>query len=282
MRKTTTIVAVIAAASCAVAPAATASPKQPRGVKQATFKATLSGSQVTTWEYHQGQSDDDPCDASSNGYGDQTIKFDAKRKFNITFTAPPKNQPDLFATNGRPGVVTAPIFLPLDTTVERNGDYTVNYGEIQRGCEGAGGDDDIPTPPDCGVRKGGLQALLYFHPSIGGDGVEIPTPRPFPEKNTLKLEGLSYEWQTAEGSESTLFNAYKNCPLLLRQANVEPAGNIYTSPAKLSEKALFNKKRKRIVVSGDHIVNHADGPSWGVLRSSMTARSGPKVTMNRR
>jgi hypothetical protein len=262
MRKTT-IAAVLAAATCAAALPAAASAK-PAGAKQATFKATLSGSQVTTWEYHHAQDDDNPCDASSNGYGDQTIKFTAGRKFNITFTAPPKKQPDLFGTNGRPGVITAPIFLPLDATAERNGDYSVNYGEIQSGCDGAsGGDDGIPTPKDCGVRKGGFQGLVYFHPSIGGDGVDFPTPHPFPEKNTLKLEGLSYEWQTPEGSQSTLFDAYKNCPMLLRDADVDVAGNIYTSPAKLSEKALFNKKRKRIVVSGDHIAKHNAGGSTG-------------------
>jgi hypothetical protein len=240
--------------------------KQPAGVKQATFKATLSGSQVTTWEYHAPLDKDDPCSASSDGYGDQTIKFDAKRKFNITFTAPPKNQPDLFYSNGRPAVLTAPLLLPVDATAERNGDYTVHYDEVRSDCEGAAGGGGVTdTEKDCGVRDGGFQARLYFHPFAGDDDLDIPLPGPpRPEKNNLRLEGFGYEWLRADGSsEGYLDSAYKRCPLLLDDTSIERAGNIFTTPAKLSEKRLFNKKQRKIVVSGHEIAKRGSGNSTG-------------------
>jgi hypothetical protein len=258
-----TFAAVAAVAAVAALPAAA---DATNGVKQATFEATLSGSQVTTWEYHNPLDEDDPCSASSNGYGDQTIKFDAGRKFRVTFTAPPKGQPDLFLSNGRPAVITAPIIFNVDAMAERNGDYTVNYNEIKQDeCEGvAGGGGVTEIEKDCGVREGRFQARLYFHDSSEDEELGFPLPSPVPEKNNLKLEGLAYEWAGADGgSEATLDNAYKHCPMLLEDTYVEKAGNIFISPAKLSEKALFNRKRRKIVASGHHIAKRGGGGSTG-------------------
>jgi hypothetical protein len=263
-RITRTLVTVAAAAAAAALPAAAQA--KPQATKQATFEATLSGSQVTTWEYHQAEDEDDPCDASSNGYGDQTIKFDAGRKVRITFTAPPKRQPNLFLSNGRPAVITAPILFNVDATAERNGDYTVNYNEIKQDqCDGvSGGDGGGTIDKDCGTREGRFQTRLYFHEASQDDELLIPLPRPAPEKNHLKLEGIAYEWGTPEGgSAATLDSLYLNCPLLLQDAYVEKAGNIFISPAKLSEKALFNRKRRKIVVSGHHIAGRGGGGSTG-------------------
>jgi hypothetical protein len=258
------LVALAALAVVAAVPA-TAMAKQPAGVKQAKFKATLSGSQVTTWEYHAPLDQDDPCSASSDGYGDQTIRFDAKRKFDITFTAPPKNQPNLFSSNGRPAVLTAPILLAVDATADRNGDYTVNYHEVKSTCEGvAGGGGVTQDDKDCGVREGGFQTQLYFHAFVGDDDLDIPSPNPIPEKNNLKVQGNAYGWEAPSGgSESLLDATYKNCPMLIEDTPVERAGNIFTAPGKVQEKRLFDRKRKHIVVSGHEIVQRGSGNSTG-------------------
>jgi hypothetical protein len=259
--KNTRLTLILAAALCVAAPA-TAAQANKGGFQQATFKATLSGSQVTTWEYHNPLNEDDPCSASSNGYGDQTIKFTVGHSFKVTFNKPPKGQPNIFSSNGRPALLTLPILLPIQATAERNGDYTVNYGEIKPSCDGAaGGNGNEHLPPkDCGTREGSFSARFFFHdPSLDED-IVIPSRNPLPpEKNTLKLEGDYYQWQGAEGPMTTLDETYKNCPLLLEDTFVERAGNIFTSPAKLSEKALFNKGRKRIVVSGHHIEPQGNG-----------------------
>src|SRR4051812_49716402 len=107
-----TFIASICTAAALVAVPTGADAKPVGGFKQATFKATLSGSQVTTWEYHNPDDPTNQCDAGSDGYGDQTIKFDAKRTFKLTFTAPPKNRPNMFSTAGRPSVFSTPLFLP--------------------------------------------------------------------------------------------------------------------------------------------------------------------------
>jgi hypothetical protein len=262
--KTITLITTICALAVLAAGPAGAQAKPPAPFKQATFKATLSGSQVTTWEYHKADDPDNRCDAGSDGYGDQTIKFDAKRTFKLDFTAPPKGQANLFGTKGRPSVFSTPLFLPVDATAERNGDYKVHYEQIARDCPGesGGGGDYIPTPKDCGVRNGGFQVRLFFHdPSPDAD--LIPVQRHLPEKNTLKLEGNIYEWLAGNGSASTLDFAYQNCPLLLENTYVERAGNIWTSGAHLSEKTLFNRKRRKIVVSGHTIQKLGGGDSTG-------------------
>src|SRR5581483_6923230 len=161
MHSKTLITSICATAVLAMAPTS-ALAKPSGGFKQATFKATLSGSQVTTWEYHKADDPNNRCDAGSDGYGDQTIKFDAKRTFKLNFTAPPKGQANLFGTKGRPSVFSTPLFLPVDATAERNGDYKVHYEQMARDCPGesGGGGDYIPTPHDCGVRTGGFQVRL--------------------------------------------------------------------------------------------------------------------------
>jgi hypothetical protein len=257
----TTLVALVAAALLALTGVAQAAPAG-KGNRTATFKATLSGSQVTTWEYHHEKVKDDPCDASSHGYGDQTISFDAKRKFQIQFIQPPKGQADLFGTGGRPSVFTTPLFLSVDARVERNGDYSVNYGEVDKNnCQGGvgGGDGGPPAGKDCGVRDGRFNANLYFRDPHHDSG--IPSPKPLPEKNFLKLEGSNYEWLGGQSgfSGATLDFVYLNCPMLVPGAYVERAGNIFTSGAKISEKKLLRGKQRKIVVSGHEIHERVEG-----------------------
>jgi hypothetical protein len=246
-----------ALAAVAAVPATADAAKRP--YKEATFKATLSGSQVTTWEYHHKLQSG--CDVAADGYGDQTIKFDAGRSFKVTFARPPKGQPNLFSSNGRPIVTTFPIGLPLRATAERNGDYKVNYQEHRQCDGGAGGGGETNLPPkDCGMRTGSFNFRLFFRDPSLDDEIVIPLPHPLAEKNSLKLEGNYYRW----GQASTLDDTYKNCPLLLEDTYVEKAGNIFTSPAKLVEKQVFDTRRKRFVVSGHHIANGQTILAWNL------------------
>lgn len=268
MRAIRTTIALAAAALAAAAPAAAEAAKSPKAPQQAKFRATLSGSQVTTWEYHHVKDKDDPCDASSHGFGDQTIKFTAGRRFDLTFTKPPKNRPNLFQSNGRPAVLASPIFLTVAATAERNGQYQVNYGEIDRTrCDGVSGGDanNNPSPPDCGRREGTFHARLYFHEASPDDELFIPhaVPQP-PEKNHLKLAGQTYAWNGADGAPAYgLSDAYKRCPLLLDRGYVEQAGDIWTSAAKIAERKLFQRKRRSIVISGHTIERYPGAENTG-------------------
>jgi hypothetical protein len=269
MQKSTSraICTAIAAASVAISLPVTADAKKPAPLKQATFKATLSGSQVTTWEYHHPKDKNDPCSAGADGYGDQTIKFDAKRTFRITFTQPPGNNPDIFRTNGRPSVLTAPLYLTADATANRNGEYTVHAEQIDHnacpGDNGGAAPDYMPPPKDCGIRQGSFKTKLYFYDNSEDASLFVPIPGKL--RNDITLEGWGYDWSKADGSgsESELRNTYERCPFELQSAYQDQAGQIYISSAKLSEKQLFNKKRKKFVVSGDHVAKRGSGESTG-------------------
>ena len=259
--------AVAAAALVAALPGSAEAKGAPSGgVKQAVFKATLSGSQVTTWEYHHKAQGG--CDADASGNGDQQIKFgDNKKTFKITFTTPPKKDPNLFSTDGRPAVVIEPLFHRIKATASRDGE--VQYGAADTTlCPGDNGGADPgykPPEPDCGTRYGSFQPRLYFHD--GGqdeDDLIVPLPGSPSEENRLSLDGTDWMWSTATGSKhSELRNTFEHCPFIFDPDTVDDFGNIYISQAKLSEKALFNKGRKKIVVSGDHISKRHDADSSG-------------------
>src|SRR3954447_15726902 len=188
-----------AALACVAAVPATADAAARKPYKEATFKATLAGSQVTTWEYHHGKEKDNPCDASANGYGDQTIKFVPGRSFKVTFRTPPKGQPDLYQTDGRPAVFFTPFILNVPATADRNADFSVNAGEIdpnQCGDNGGADPNYVPTPKACGVRGGEFRVGFYFNdPSEDADlVVPLPGSKAEPDKDHLKLLGEQAEW----------------------------------------------------------------------------------------
>jgi hypothetical protein len=241
-----------------VAVPATADAKKPAPLKQATFKATLSGSQVTTWNYHREKVKDDPCDAGADGNGDQTIRFNANRKFNITFTQPSKSNPNLLGTDGHPAILTAPLYLKVKAQAERNGEFQTHGEQIDHNnCPGDNGGADpnyTPTPKDCGVRNGIFGTKLYFHDNSEDADLFVPVV-PQSENNQLRVEGWQYDWWKAgdqDNSSSELRTLYENCPFELEDSYIDQAGHIYIGPGKLSEKQLFNKKRKSFVASGDY------------------------------
>jgi hypothetical protein len=222
---------------------------------------------VTTWEYHKPDNKDDPCDASADGYGDQTIKFTAGGDFAVTFVQPTKKQPNLFGSQGRP--VVTPGRVAVAAKAERNGEFAVHLEDIdQNKCKGENGggvDPGTEQPKDCGMRQGVFVAEIYFHFGLGADDVYVPLPGGIPpEKNRLKVSGTDTEWRGLNGKrESSLGSTYAKCPFMLEDARVEDTGLIFASAAKVNESLLFNKKRKRITVSGSTIAKRGSGYSTG-------------------
>jgi hypothetical protein len=258
-------ISAVTALALLALPVAADAAKKP--YKEATFKATLSGSQVSTFEYHRPNDKDDPCDASADGYGDQTIKFDSKRKFRVTFRTPPKGQPNLYLTAGRPMVFLTPFMLTLQAQAERNGEMNVHASDIGPNCGDNGGADPGYVPPakDCGTREGIFKAKLYFHDGSPDYDLFVPIGKNQSDKNQLKLEGWQYEWTQPNGgdSSSTLSDTYLNCPYSQVDSYPENAGEIWISPAKIKESKLFDKKRKKLVISGDNTVNLGKGNTTG-------------------
>ena len=265
-RSRTVCTAIAAASLVAALPVAAADAKKrpSNGVKQTVFKATLSGSQVTTWEYHHKKDKTDGCDIDVDAYGDQTIKFDAKRSFRITFTRPPKKQPDLFLTDGRPAVTTTTP-LRLKATANRGSDW--KFGQVDHTqCPGDNGGADPgyeASKSDCGRRVGSFTPKLYYRDNSEEGSLFVPLPGTH-EKNNLRLEGWDYIWRKPGAApHSELRNTYENCEFLGDVASTDDLGRIYLSPARLNEKQLFNTKRKKFVVSGHHIGKVGSGESSG-------------------
>jgi hypothetical protein len=257
--------AIAAASALAVLPATADAKKKPSdGVKQAIFKATLRGSQVTTWEYHHERDESDGCDISTDAYGDQTIKFDSKRSFRLSFNRPPRHRPNLFNTKGHPAVaVTSP--LRIKALADRNADFS--FGPVNHvTCPGDnGGADPGYKPPvsDCGQRVGSFDARFYFHDNSEDADLFVPLT-PQLEKNKLRFLGWNYAWnKPGAASHDELRNTYENCEFLGDIASTDDLGQLYISPATLSEKRLFEKRRKSFVVSGHHIAKIGSGESKG-------------------
>jgi hypothetical protein len=267
LKTTSRVICTAAALAAVVAVPATAEAKKPAGPQTAHFEATLTGSQVTTWEYHQPDNEDDPCDASADGYGDQTIKFDAGGDFNLDFTKPSKKQPNLFLTQGRP--VVTPARIAVAAKADRNGEFTVHTEDIdQNRCDGQNGggvNPDGPPPKDCGMRQGIFRTDFFYYFGRGDENLFVPTPGGIPaDANRLKLSGDGYDWRGLNGEhESQLDRLYTNCPFVLEDARLEESGFIFTSAAKLNEKKLFDKRRRKITVSGSTIAGRGGRYSTG-------------------
>lgn len=251
------ICAMALASMAAVALPVSADAKKPgKSYKEATFKATISGNQISTWEYHRAENPDDPCDTGADGNGDQQIAFDGPGTFKITFRTPPKGQPNLYGTKGRPFVFSAPFQVPIDATADRQGSLSTT-GQIGPKCEDNGGADPgyVPTPPDCGTRNGGFSANFYFHDqSQDPDDLLVPLPGNS-EKNRLTFGSENEDWLSPDGQEhsSELRDLYVNCPFY---GDYPPdAGHIYLTGGKIKESRLFDKRVKKIVIAGDTTEN---------------------------
>jgi hypothetical protein len=261
-------VCTAAALAALVAVPATADAKD-KAPKQATFKATLSGSQVTTWESHHVKNKDDPCDAGADGYGDQTLKFNSGRTFKVTFIQPTKKDPNAFGTAGHPAVLLSPIYLNAKAKAERNGEYNVHAEQIDHAnCPGDNGGADpnyVPPESDCGIRNGRFRTKLYYRDNSEDGDLFVPLV-PESATNFLRVEGWDYEWWKGtdpQNSSSELRSLYENCPFELEDSFIDQAGHIYIGPGKLNEKQLFTRKRKKFVASGDYTFKRGGGETKG-------------------
>jgi hypothetical protein len=262
------VCAAIAAAGAVAATPATAAAKKPAAPKQAKFRAYLTGSQVTTWQYHKPDDKDNPCDASADGNGDQTIKFDAGGGFDLSFYQPTRKNPNLFGTHGRPAPF--PGRIAVAGTATRNGDFAVHLSDIdQTKCDGpnGGGVDPgyVDPPKDCGTRTGIFRTSFFFHTGYGDDDLYVPIPGGAPpDKNELKVWGNEYQWRGLNGTRTdNLGETYANCPFMLDAAYAEGRGQIFTSAARIGESKLFDKRRRKITISGSTIAKRGGGYSTG-------------------
>jgi hypothetical protein len=265
--RTTLTLAVCAAA--VVAGTAQADTTIPKDIKAPSyFKATLTGSQVTTWDYDKPNDKDDPCDISADGHGSQSLKFEAPKNLKIVASPAPKSQPDFFGTNGRPSILTMPVNLRAKITAEREGEFHVHYADRDPAqCSGDNGGGVIPNDQqaqDCGTRNGTFYLKPTFFTDADTDELFVPIPGKHKDTNNLTLTGDSYSYYDLKRGDitSSLGGTYENCPFEL-DVRVERVGGIYATSSKLKEKDLFNPKKKKITVSGSQIAKVSSAHATG-------------------
>lgn len=212
-------------APVAAADAAAAKPQPPQA---AVFKATLRGSQVTTWSLRKADDPDDPCDASQQGDGSQMVRFATRRAANVALIGD-----------------TLSGIIPARVTVEREGDYKAG-GSSAPECVGDAvgsneGDDDL-TPlvgPDCGKRSGTGTFMLEF----GDERADDLTP-------------LVRDELLVTGDLGSVVD-YTDCPWWIGGPVDGPSDTeLLPGGERVRLKTLRNRKRKVIKVSADYTRNY--------------------------
>jgi hypothetical protein len=221
-----TLPAFVLAAALAFVPAAEAAPKR------ATYQLTVTGSQVTTWDYHKRERPS--CDWPEEGHGDQEINFYTRdrKPVNVTVTA---------AKGG--GLTFNPAPLDIEAYAELNAEWK-RYFTRQSACPGGGvfgGGDGGPPKDEIGsdncLTSGNIDLRLSA------------------TKNALMFAGDPAWLDTDIDSFRSLAalcgqHGHSNAVLGLGDTRGEYLGGLIESKEKLSAKKLLDPKTKKLKVSG--------------------------------
>jgi hypothetical protein len=212
------------------APAANAAPKK------ATYQLTLTGNQVTTWDYHKRVKPS--CDWPEEGHGDQDINFYTRdrKPVKVTVTA---------AKGG--GVTMNPAPLHVEAYTDNHAEWK-RYFTRQSACDGGGvfgGDgpvqDEIGSD-DC-LTSGNIDIRLDFAKnavSFAGDPA------------WLDADIDSYRSLAALCAAS----GHPNAVIGLGDSRGEFLGGLIESKERLAAKKLLDPKTKKLKVSGDAVVSY--------------------------
>ena len=254
MIKPSHALAVLAAGALALPAAAEAKPKAP------LFKATVKGSQVSTWSQHHAPQF--TCDATVNGNGSQMVRFESdpvkltvvKAKGALPVLARPDDE---MARYG----YAEPI--PAIAMADREGvqDIQAPGGE----CNGTGGWNGESPAKDCGRRFGRIDLRIGYGPPLTGIAPSALS------KDVLNVSG-HYE-QFADTQDSIdpatfagdpLGHTYENCPYWADGPASPAVDELLATGEKFPVKKLAAiKKGKTVTISGDERQSSAAGDFSG-------------------
>jgi hypothetical protein len=228
-----------AAALLAAAPANAA-------LKTGVFKASLTGSQTTTWHYEDTDDPNDPCDSASKGDGSQMMRFATKGPVKITALKGAM-------TNRR--TMVAP-FLKGTAELEREGEYAVaNTAYDENACGPAvadGGGGTVDDFEDCGSRTIPITTQLV-HNMVEP---EIRAP-----KQAMWLTGDLDPWL-----------GFLNCPWWIGGGEGPDEYGLIQSFEPFKDARLYDKRRKKITIAGHRLANHTAENFSGQTRITWTLR----------
>jgi hypothetical protein len=232
MPKPYVLAAAAVVASLAAAPAAHAAPKK------ATYQLTLTGSQVTTWDYHKRQQPS--CDWPEEGHGDQEINFYTRdrKPVKVTVTA---------ARGG--GLTLSPAPLKLEAYADINASWKRLFTQQSACPEGGvfGGVDGGPPRDEVGSDN-----------CLTSGGVDV---RLGATKNALTFAGDPAWLDSDIDSYRSLAalcgqQGHSNAVLGLGDTRGEYLGALIESSEKLSAKKLLDPRTKKLKVSGGATVSY--------------------------
>jgi hypothetical protein len=248
--RTRIFTAVCLLALIAVAPASAGAPRT------ATFKASISGTQVITWSYDKPAQA--PCSGENHGAGSVQMRFQSRTPGRIGVVAMRTGRPYVGplpeTKNGKPVLdskglpKTQPLMASASAEVE--GDWSFGGPPLPSQCEDNGGGVE-PTPKDCGVRSSYIDISLAYV-----------------QRNKLLAGGTSHGWNFAarpdDYSGHDLPLAFENCPFWVGGPGVQRViqGNLEKTPEPLSEKEMLRGKRRMTYILHGGAVNCFDDDGY--------------------
>jgi hypothetical protein len=223
------LLAASVAATLILAPTASAA-------KKATYQLTLTGNQVTTWDYHKRMQPS--CDWPEEGHGDQDINFYTRDRKPVKVTV----------TAARGGAVTiSPAPLKLEAYADINASWKRLFTQ-QSACPGGspfGGD-------------GPVQDEVGSDNCLTSGGVDV---RLTASKSALSLAGDPAWLDSDIDSYRSLAalcgqQGHPNAVLGLGDTRGEYLGALIDSSEKLPAKKLLDPRTKKLKVSGDASVSY--------------------------
>ncbi len=228
MRRVTTLMASACLVPCLLAGAAEAKP----AVKTANFKASITGSQVTTWVHDTPA--DGPCIGATHSAGSVQMPYRSREAAKLNVIQVPKGNPAYSFTHGDP--YFAPT-IQVSASADMEGETWAQGPPDASQCDDNGGGVE-PQPQDCGQVVGFMDVKLSYLLD-----------------DELWVTGDSQGWgQTvvSGGGGEELRNAFQNCPFWNGGPYDEAAaeGDLIFAGDKLLEKDVFNKNKKKFVLNG--------------------------------
>jgi hypothetical protein len=228
MRRVTTLLLGACLVACLLTGAAEAKP----GAKLANFKASISGSQVTTWVLDTPA--DGPCVGATHSAGSVQMPYRSREAAKLTAIQVPKSNPMYQTTHGDP------FFSPtiqVSASADMEGEAWAQGAPDPTQCDDNGGGVE-PQPQDCGQVVGFLDVKLSYLLD-----------------DELSVTGDSQGWgQTvvSGGGGDELRNVFSNCPYWNGGPYdaSEAEGDLIFAGDKLGEKDVFDTTKKKFVLNG--------------------------------
>lgn len=228
MRRVTTLLASVCLVPCLLAGAAEAKP----AVKTANFKASISGSQVTTWVHDTPA--EPPCVGATHSAGSLQMPYRSREAAKLNVIQVPKGNPAYSFTHGDPYFTPT---IQVSASADAEGEFTAQGPPDPTQCEDNGGGVE-PQPIVCDQVVGFIDVKLSY---LLDDELWV----------TGDAQGWGQQVVSGGGGDE-LRNAFGNCPYWnggpYDAASAE--GDLIFAGEKLLEKDVFNKKKKKFVLNG--------------------------------